>query len=602
MPWADRARPEMVRWFAPRELIRTSVEVLSAHAVAWFVDPRVVFGGRPRKAGDTAGGGKRLPRRDDASLDDIFKEKKEIWFDYVSDLGDGFDSTYAIARTLAADELRLSPPACEPRSRPDAPLTVTRRADILVLGGDLTYPTPRINNYEERLVAPYNEAAHWDRDDDPPYVLAIPGNHDWYDGLRGFRQLFCRPRGRFAGWRTCQWRSYFAVRLPHDVWLIGADTQLSNAINPDQADYFESVRQEIKAHHRVILCLATPDWLEPHAATGASVLDVMKELLGHDIDVCLAGHRHHYQRHSVIEKDDRVESPDDRAPETHRLRGRDEAERKADGEEWAGARCLSRSLQRITAGGGGTYMSPTHVPVHRSLRNQLHRHASFPPPSDSLRYRRRLFLLPFLEPWFGAIPAVIYALGCCILLGLEADTFEAFRALARDRAETLPGILFVVVLALSTLMLRQRFDAISLLIAVIHSAAHLVGVLLVAYWVLPWQNTWRFLPVVLAGGLGWWLGAAIVGAYLYVASWFDRFVDVGYAALRIDDWKSFLRFHLDENGNLTIYPIGLRRVPRTWSRRAAPDGDRALRPEDPRATAPELIETPILIPARRRNR
>ncbi len=48
-------------------------------------------------------------------------------------------------------------------------------------------------------------------------MLALAGNHDWYDGLTTFLRLFCvgRPIG---GWRTEQTRSYFAARLPHDWW------------------------------------------------------------------------------------------------------------------------------------------------------------------------------------------------------------------------------------------------------------------------------------------------------------------------------------------------------------------------------------------------
>lgn len=49
---------------------------------------------------------------------------------------------------------------------------------------------------------------------------------------------------------------------------------------------------------------------------------------------------------------------------------------------------------------------------------------------------------------------------------------------------------------------------------------------------------------------------------------------------------------------LTIYPIGLRRVPRRWKRREG-DAGPELVPDDPRATHPELIEPPIVVPRRR---
>ena len=71
-----------------------------------------------------------------------------------------------------------------------------------------------------------------------------------------------------------------------------------------------------------------------------------------------------------------------------------------------------------------------------------------------------------------------------------------------------------------------------------------------------------------------------------------------FSSLRVADWKSFLRLHIDPRGGLTLYPIGLRRVPRRW--RATGEGATLrVEPDDPRATAPELIETPITIPPRR---
>ena len=48
-----------------------------------------------------------------------------------------------------------------------------------------------------------------------PSLYAVPGNHDWYDGLTAFLRLFARQRdATIGGWRTRQSRSYFAVRLP----------------------------------------------------------------------------------------------------------------------------------------------------------------------------------------------------------------------------------------------------------------------------------------------------------------------------------------------------------------------------------------------------
>ena len=77
---------------------------------------------------------------------------------------------------------------------------------------------------------------------DHPTVYAIPGNHDWYDGLTGFMRLFGQDDRWLGGWRTNQTRSYFAVELPHDWWLWGIDIQSDSLIDEPQLDFFGRVR------------------------------------------------------------------------------------------------------------------------------------------------------------------------------------------------------------------------------------------------------------------------------------------------------------------------------------------------------------------------
>jgi hypothetical protein len=130
------------------------------------------------------------------------------WLDFVADLGDGFDATYSVATLLARQELELP-------GLPD-PLP---RGTGLVLGGDEVYPTPSAAQYEDRLRGPYRAALPV-VDGDPPLLLALPGNHDWYDGLTAFVRLFGQRRD-VGGWRTAQSRSYFVLQLPQRWWLVG---------------------------------------------------------------------------------------------------------------------------------------------------------------------------------------------------------------------------------------------------------------------------------------------------------------------------------------------------------------------------------------------
>src|SRR5262249_38273258 len=142
-----------------------------------------------------------------------------FWIDFAADTGDGWDSTYAIARLLAAPEITVKSTEGE---------LALARGRILVLGGDQVYPTASREAYRDRFIAPFETAYRTLAEKWPaaeaPDLYAIPGNHDWYDGLRAFLGVFCRRRladqwatrreGQVIGGRTTQQtRSYFALKL-----------------------------------------------------------------------------------------------------------------------------------------------------------------------------------------------------------------------------------------------------------------------------------------------------------------------------------------------------------------------------------------------------
>jgi hypothetical protein len=97
---------------------------------------------------------------------------------------------------------------------------------------------------------------------------------------------------------------------------------------------------------------------------------------------------------------------------------------------------------------------------------------------------------------------------------------------------------------------------------------------------------------MLAFTVGGVLGAWILGAYLHVSlAVFGRHANEAFSALRIEDYKQWLRCRVRSSGELEIQALGLVRVPRRWRETAAgPVAD------DPNATAPCLIEQLVLRP------
>jgi hypothetical protein len=107
---------------------------------------------------------------------------REVWIDFVADTGDDHDLSGAVGRMLFA-EYTLT--GSEPRTLP--------RGDVLMFGGDTAYPAATAHELERRLLQPWNRVIAGTAEDDRRRVLlAIPGNHDWYDGLDGFGRLFRR--------------------------------------------------------------------------------------------------------------------------------------------------------------------------------------------------------------------------------------------------------------------------------------------------------------------------------------------------------------------------------------------------------------------------
>jgi len=555
-------RAPMVAWYEPRQLLQTGVSVAVSTILGRNSDQRIV----EVLEADSA-------EYFDYSVDDANQPRRELWIDYVADTGDGFNSTYAVASAVAGETLSLKDPS--------ETSYVTQRGRVLVFGGDLVYPVASRDRYKQRLVMPYEQALPDSRAPHPD-VYAIPGNHDWYDNLVAFTRRFCSKRW-FAGWRTQQRVSYFALQLPHDWWLLGTDVQLDSDIDANQVAYFKAIAAMMTDRSRIILCNAEPHWiyqakyadLAPKYA-GNHLNFLEDHVLGRKISVFLAGDLHHYRRHS-------------------------------DG--------LDR--HKIVAGGGGAFLHPTHDTDVRTLPGPTPAQppyrlgCSYPEIETSRKLTRRNFLFLATNVWFGFVAALVYLFTCRAVqadiakLGLR-DIGEVVDrvvcAVLCDPTALLWVVLVVAGVVLFTDTHSRRFRILG---GVSHAFAHLVAMLFVGWGSAWFVEHWQ-LPVVLhllaIGALmfagGWIAGSLVIGVYLFVSlNKFGRHGNEAFSALAIPDWKNFLRLHIDQDGALRIYPVGIDRVARRW--RPAPAGTTGPRlvPDDPKAIPPRLIEPPIVIHA-----
>jgi hypothetical protein len=89
-----------------------------------------------------------------------------------------------------------------------------------------------------------------------------------------------------------------------------------------------------------------------------------------------------------------------------------------------------------------------------------------------------------------------------------------------------------------------------------------------------------------------------MGVYLLVSlNAFGRHANEAFSSLRIQDFKNFLRLCVEADGRLTLFAIGIDRVPRSWG--SSRDGESGPEPDDRRATPAALIETVTITPQER---
>jgi hypothetical protein len=227
--------------------------------------------------------------------------KGEFWFDYMSDVGDGTKAMYGIAY-LALGDLwtNLGPNDTQlPQAQADREVSTVQqhghtfqlpRGEFLFIGGDTAYHASDYLSLVNRIQRPFNYA-YEDRksqnlisDDEPRRpVFGIPGNHDYYDQIDGFRRQFRKPTraegplppkrggGAFAqltmaGFQRVQEASYIALRLPFEWWLWGLDTESVSDRRDQHLDrrqelFFKSLSREgdkFKAPDKLILATSAP--------------------------------------------------------------------------------------------------------------------------------------------------------------------------------------------------------------------------------------------------------------------------------------------------------------------------------------------------------
>jgi hypothetical protein len=710
--------PKMVSWYDPRLLARIGVRTIVSSVFGQYADQRLM------QAVTDPCDDKELCQRYDYSSTGpsnaaeapdsriTIDETGAFWIDYVADVGDGFEPTYTAAYLLAQDSLDV---------RGAGKL---RHGDILILGGDQCYPQATREEYKKRLLQPFNWA--FSVPEPKRKLFAIPGNHDWYDGLNAFDSLFCSSRDKLSdtkgniigGWRCQQHRSYWALRLPYKWWIWGADIQFSKYLDTAQVNYFEAMATQMQPGDNLIICLAQPSWMlaELHGLDEEEnffkITSIARAKGAHVVAV-IAGDWHHYCRYYAHELDVHFITSGGGGAflhPTHVLKNnisvrwpeqRDDDASAASsatgvrpGEAWTVGHYNIR-LKRNTKP-AGTVVDQAVQDVQDALeplqrmtlkRKPLRPQAPKCYPSKSRSYLLSLanVLFPFYNPAFAVGIGLIYW-----LVTWEFQTLVTRYEISSGKIDTL-GIgtsLWSVLPAMPIYLVQALIASISLTVMLgglyatliwyvdavevpgfrryatkfgvgtLHFLAHLASMFTLSLLVVSWNNQMtpfvqsqlealystreEKTPIVrdvikesldplkrrteqrqrapleapapspvrqLVGftsypilmiSLGALVGGSLWGLYWVLTGLFGRMhAEDAFAALRIKNYKNFLRLKF-ERDRLTIYPLGIDKVPGPDHWLDAPAGRDNPLPHNPRLIASKpinvrLIENPIVI-------
>jgi hypothetical protein len=268
--------------------------------------------------------------REDVPQDFIIdrSDLDSVKFLVVGDTGEGDESQFAVVSPL---------------------LERGKDTQFMVICSDVVYPAGDVNEYREKFYVPYQ--------DYPNPIYALPGNHDWYDGLNGFMVHFCgaKPSQRSLGsnrllrrlWRTAasvdpklleqcrkirpeleghsrQPGPYFAIDTG-PLRIVSIDTGISGKLDHEQGEWLRWVSGETPKPK--ILLTGKPIYVDNEYHAGCiegstTTVDDIVRAREHNYVAAIGGDVHNYQRYPVKVGD--------------------------------------RTIQYIVSGGGGAYMSDTH--------------------------------------------------------------------------------------------------------------------------------------------------------------------------------------------------------------------------------------------------
>lgn len=324
VPLQDFGRPlRRFNWLSPLILWRSRNNVLAGLSGDPTERARVLWTAERRAALLAAG-------EPPVVSDDFTLERPELGdfsFMVIGDTGEGDRGQYAVVPAF---------------------LSAAQGSEFTVVASDVVYPAGDVNEYIAKFFVPFARY--------PQPVYAIPGNHDWLDGLAGFMRHFCDidpPAAKFRPPQTARWRRtalavhglfwrrprairrdtlerarelrgaadaraarqpnmYFCIDTPQ-LRIICIDTGILGRLDHQQGQWLARVSRGAKPK---LLISGKPIWagagfsprriLADDDGNGAQLLWDLVADPANNYVAMVSGDVHHYERHPVRLDDGRV--------------------------------------------------------------------------------------------------------------------------------------------------------------------------------------------------------------------------------------------------------------------------------------------------------
>ncbi|SDH35227.1 Calcineurin-like phosphoesterase [Sinosporangium album] len=287
-------RRKSFSWFHPLTLWRSRNEIVAK----LFGDPS------PRVRRAWVEGQRRLGVDAGFRIEPV-PGKEEFSFLLLGDPGEGDASQYAVVPGM---------------------LKIGEGTSFAVVASDVVYPAGAPSDYEDNFFRPYQ--------DYPSPIYAVPGNHDWYDGLGGFMRVFCgapplaaghhrvgaplqrllwrKPErideARLAeaakrrgapGQRAAQPGPYWVMDTPN-LLIVGVDTGIGGCIDAEQGTWLREVSRDPRPK---ILVTGKPIYsrnrYEPSPIEGGGTIDDIVRDPACNYVAAIGGDIHNYQHYPV---------------------------------------------------------------------------------------------------------------------------------------------------------------------------------------------------------------------------------------------------------------------------------------------------------------